>query len=409
MKSLGARLVFYYSLVVTLTVGVTMVVGFYLVKHHVVSGTDFLLDAEYKEVEAMLDKCPPPLTAEVIEQALFEHARLDAAMFFFQIHDGREAILFQSPNLEKRTLPDLGLPEPGERKRRATVRMEGMGLMRVTEYYKADLHAQIATSLEFLGSLTSRFTAGLAMGLPAVMVVSLAVGFILSEITLRPLRMIQRTARRISVSNMSERIPVRQTGDELAMLSALLNDMFDRLETAFNRTREFTAQMSHELRTPLSIIRLHAEKALKQSNLPAEVAGELQELIGEVERLDAIIHQLLVLAKADAQVLPLRPTPQSTAQFIEQFAEDAAALAEHEGRTFELVENQECQAAFDTPWIRQVLFNLISNALKFSPPKTVVRLESKRDGNQWRVSFIDEGEGVAEAHYATIFEPFTHR
>lgn len=407
MKSLGARLVFYYSLVVTLTVGLTMVVGFFLVKHHVVSGTDFLLDAEYKEVDAMLAKCAPPLTAEVLRQALYEHSLLDASMYFFQIHDDAGTLLFRSLNLGGKTLPDLGLREPNDRSRRASVRADGPGMIRLTEYYHRGLHVQIATSLEFLTALTSRFAAGLAMGLPAVMVVSLAVGFVLSEITLRPLRMIQRTARRISVSNLSERIPARQTRDELAMLSTLLNDMFDRLETAFNRTREFTAQMSHELRTPLSIIRLHTEKALKQKNLPEEVAVELRESIEEVERLDGIINQLLVLAKADAQVLPLHPAAQSTSQFIEQFAEDAMALAEHEGRAFELVANQEVHATFDAPWIRQVLFNLISNALKFSPPKTVVRLESIREGTQWRVTLADQGEGVPESDFTRIFEPFT--
>jgi signal transduction histidine kinase len=406
MNSLGGRLIFYYSVVVTLTVGLALAVGFYLVRYHLITGTDFLLDAENKEIEAELQEIHPPITPEKVRKSIYQHAVLDANVYYFQVHNEKDEILFRSPNLETNFLPDLThlfLPKGSAKK---SVEVNGLGLVRVAEYYPGQIHVQIATGLQFLSSLTSRFSRMLAVGLPAVLVLSIFVGFILSKITLRPLRLIQTTATRISATNLSERIPPPKGNDELARLAVLLNDMFARLEKSFAHTRELTAEMSHELRTPLSIIRLHAEKALKNKDLDAEVSVELHDLLQEVLRLDDIINQLLVLAKAEAQALPLKVNSHSTSQFIEQFAEDAEALAENSQRKFELLRNEDVQVSFDAAWIRQVLFNLISNAIKFSPSRSRVRLESCRQNGHWRVALTDEGPGVPTDQFELIFEPF---
>jgi two-component system heavy metal sensor histidine kinase CusS len=312
-------------------------------------------------------------------------------------------MLFRSSNLGSKIIPDL---TPAKLDR-ASVLLGDLGLLRVNEFRTGTLHVEIASSLNYLSTVSRRFNKSILLALPAVFLVSLAVGYLLCQITLRPLRLIEQTARRISFSNLSERIPIPAGKDEVAGLANLLNEMFERLERSFQRVKEFTADFSHELRTPLSIVALHTEKVLKKPDLDPESAAALREVLSETNRLNHIIDQILIVAKAEAQALPLKMAFHPTSRFIEEFGEDAAALAEAAGKRFKLGKNEAIITLFDSSWIRQVLFNLLSNAIKFSPDKGLIELDSSRDGKYWRITVRDEGPGVAPEHAENIFQRFT--
>jgi signal transduction histidine kinase len=130
------------------------------------------------------------------------------------------------------------------------------------------------------------------------------------------------------------------------------------------------------------------------------------EVLSETRRQNQIIDQLLTLAKAEAQTLPLNLAPHSASQFIRDFSEDAAALAEASGRHFLLHRNDELTIVMDASWIRQVLFNLLSNAIKFSPPGSVIELSSHQDRENWRFSISDQGPGIPVDQREAIFDRF---
>lgn len=403
MKTLRSRLITYYSTLVTLTVALAFLGGFFLLKRHLLQGTDFLLQAEFQEIEARLAQLPRPVSTNELESAIGRHTMIDAPFFFFQVHDPSGRVLYRSSNLGSKVLPDL---TPAKLDR-YTISLDDLGVLRVLEFDAGSLHVQIATSLNQLATLSNRFYHAALIAIPTVLLVSIAVGFLLCEVTLRPLRAIEQTARRISVSNLNERIPTPISKDEIGRLAALLNAMFDRLEQSFDQIKQFTADFSHELRTPLSIIALHAEKVLKKAKLDPESENELMEVLSETRRLNQIIDQLLTLAKAEAQTLPLNLVPQSTSGFIGEFVEDAVALAEASGKNFRLLQNEEITVTFDPSWIRQVLFNLLSNAIKFSPPNGVIDFSSLRKNDHWHITITDEGPGVPPADREAIFERFT--
>lgn len=402
MNSLRSRLVLGYTLMVTLTLACTVVSGFFLVRRQLLSGTDFLLEAEFKEIEARLLRIAPPVLSDQIENAIGHHTTIDAPFYFFQVHDERGAVLFRSGNLGTKILPDL----TPAKLQRYTVTLDEFGLLRVCEFPAGTLHVQIASSLNYLNTLSQRFYWVLLVTVPAVLIFSILVGYFLCELTLRPLRAIEQTARRISLTNLKERIPMPRGKDEIARLAELLNEMFDRLEKSFEQVKQFTADFSHELRTPLSIVALHAERVLKKPGLDEESSAALQEVLLETRRLNQIIDQLLTLAKAEAQTLPLERTPQSTSQFIQDFAEDASALSEASGKQFKVLQNDETTAPFDSSWIRQVLFNLLSNAIKFSPSGGKIELASTCNNGYWRFSLRDEGPGIPESESERVFERF---
>jgi two-component system heavy metal sensor histidine kinase CusS len=242
--------------------------------------------------------------------------------------------------------------------------------------------------------------------LVAMLAVSTVIGFALSRLALRPVRLIRETANRIGSDNLSERIPVSGVRDEIAELARLLNQMFDRLESSFKQVRRFAAEASHELKTPLSLIRLQAEKLLVTGNLsPAhEEAAQMQ--LEELARLSRIIEELLFLSRAEARAITLQVKPQDPARFLHTFGQDARVLTEHHGRRFVLANEREGLVAFDAQRIRQVLLNLLANAVDASPRDGLITLRSTFAAGVWRVSVEDQGPGVPPSERERIFERF---
>ena len=144
------------------------------------------------------------------------------------------------------------------------------------------------------------FRSYLLMFAPLLLLVAAGGGYWLSRRALSPVDALVRTAREISGTNLNSRLQKLETGDELQRLSDTLNEMLDRIESAFLRITQFTADASHELRTPVSLIRTEAELALRRSRGEAEYKESLRHILLEAERTTALIEQLLSLARADS-------------------------------------------------------------------------------------------------------------
>jgi signal transduction histidine kinase len=393
--------VVFYATVVTLTVTLAMGFGFWFIRQQMLTGNDFLLDAESKEILVRLAQVTPPIEANKVEAALREHTENDEALFYFQVHEPSGKVLYHSPNLGEQALTDL---TGGLDKR--TLKIPPFGLLRVAEYHTPVVHVQIAMSLRNFQSISDTFVRVFFLGVPLIAVLSIGFGLALRNSTLRPVRLMQDAARRISASNLGDRIVVPPGSGEMAELAGLLNGMIDRLEKSFNHAKRFTADVSHELMTPLSIIRLHTERLLNDPELPAKYHHSVEEQLQETLHLADTLERLLTLAKADSSALSLKLQPVSTAEYMGQFAEDAQLLAESRGLKLILNQNDSGTVTIDQGWIRQVLFNLLSNALRFSPPNGTVTFRSGCGEGKWTVEVWDEGTGVPENRINEIFERF---
>jgi signal transduction histidine kinase len=393
--------VVFYAVVVTLTVTLAVGFGFWFIRQQMLSGNDFLLDAESKEILARLAQIPPPVDADKIESALQEHTKNDEALFYFQVHEPDGKLLYHSPNLGAGSLADL----TGDLDKR-TLDLPPFGLLRVAEYRTRTLRVQIAMSLRNFQSVNESFVRVFLLGVPLIALLSIGFGMALRHSTLHPIRLMQATARRISASNLGERIVVPSGSGEMVALARLLNEMMERLEKSFNHAKRFTADVSHELMTPLSIIRLHTERLANDPELPVKYQHSVEEQLQETLHLADTLERLLMLAKADSSALSLKLQSISIGEFMGQFAEDAELLAESRGLKVVLAQNDSGAATFDQGWIRQVLFNLLSNALRFSPPNGVITFYSKRGNGKWIVEAWDEGQGVSPDRLNDIFERF---
>ena len=404
MKTLSVRLTLWYALVVTMTVAGILIAGRFYLLSSLISGIDFLNDAEFEEISHRLPGDSPIMTPEEVARAIRLHSEYDASFFFFQVGAKNGEVLFKSDNLAGQTLP-----QSVHGNRRFSIRDDELGHLRVGEFTLRDMDVHIASSLQNVDALFAGYQEMTFWVVLLVFLFSVAVGVFLSRVALNPVSEIQAIARRISADNLDERIPVPGGKDEISELCIFLNEMFDRIQGGFDQINRFTADASHELRTPLALIRLHSERLLNNPELSKqEQMDALTEQMAEIERLNKLVEDLLFIAKADSGTLKLNCRKLFPGAVLEDFCEDARLLCEEQSIRFDLIESNEAyKALFDPTWLRHVLLNLLSNALRFSPPGSTIRLRSSLTGEgYWKLSMEDEGPGVEAHNLDLIFERF---
>lgn len=399
MRSLGARLTLWYAVAATLSFAGLSGIGEVLLHTQLIHGLDQLNAAEFRQLKAHIGDDYATADPEVLETRLAGINPYESVLFFISIQNPRKNdFLFNSSNLHGQQIPDV----KGERQ--YDVSTPALGSLRVSEFLLPPYDVTVATSAQSVDT-SLRAYAITSVALIAVMLVaSIVIGIGLSRLVLRPIRAIRETADRIRSDNLGERIPVSDVRDEISDLAELLNRTFDRLESAFLQMRRFSEEVSHELKTPLSLLRLHAEAILQDG--AATHADAAIEQIEEIARLNRFIDQMLFLSRADADAIAFDLQTADPRGLIDSFAHDAEVLAEDSGHRFGYANGEAGLIALEPVWLRQVLLNVVTNALKATPPGGWVRLEAGFDGAIWRVRVEDDGPGVAAAERDRMFERF---
>jgi len=401
MRSLGSRLTYWYVLVVSITVITALFVGRWLLERQLIHGMDLLNAAEFQEIVDRVGKKREQVPDDAVLERIAAHSKIDAPLYFFQLRNSVGEVVFRSANMG-----DAVLPENPHGKTNWSRTLPVMDDVRVGQFDLGAMRLQIAATMRDAHRLLrSYFQVSLVM-LGVAFVLSVFFGHKLSRLALDPVRRIQQTAQRISAENLSERIPVDLSKDEIADLARLLNQMFDRLEISFQRLWRFAADASHELKTPLSLIKLQSEKLLLQGDLSSVQQEAVQQQLEAISRLDSIIEKLLFLAKSEVGGINLNLRRESTASLISSVAEDARALCEDAAVNFDLGECQDVEAVFDAILLRQVILNLVTNAINVTPADGRMTLSTSAVGDTWRVMLEDSGPGLPAGRLADVFEPF---
>jgi two-component system heavy metal sensor histidine kinase CusS len=402
VRSIGARLALWYAAAAAATLVGVFVAGYYLLQVNLVHGLDLLNRAQFAEIRAHLGSDYQSLDGTAIDARIRATTDYASVLFYITVDDraGRVRPVFYSSNLRGQPIPDI----PGQREYNATV--PGIGELRAGEFILGPFDVTVATPL---GSVRETMRSYSRIGiwlLAGSIATSVAIGFALSRLAMRPVRLIRDTASRIGSDNLSERIPVASVRDEISDLAQLLNLMFERLERSFQQIRRFTAEASHELKTPLSLVRLQAEKLLVHGRLESDNEEAVHVLLEETSRLSQIIEELLFLSRAEGSDIRVRLEPHQPEALLAGFSQDARVLAEHRGMHFECTHVGRGSVLVEPRWLRRALLNLLTNALNVSPRGGRVTLNSQVDGMQWRVSLDDQGPGVPAEFHERIFERF---
>ena len=400
MNTLTFRTTLWFAVLVTGMLVVAFLLGGWLLNRQMIAGIELLHEVEAEELRELLGDDANITDAKV--QDLIEHdVDGDAELFLIQVHDNTGRVRFRSKNLG-----DVVLPSHGRQLLHRTVDLPAVGLIRISEMNQGRWHVQIASRLEPNQRVLANYARVAGLLVLGGALGSIALGWGFSRLTLAPIRIIEKTALSIGADNLSERIPLPAGRDELASLTRLLNETFDRIESAFGQVRTFTAAASHELKTPLALMRLNLEKLRPRLAEDAEASSTLADLLEEVDRLHQIIEHLLFLSKAESGVLKVNLESVGLRDWLAEWSEDALALTEDEGARFELTVTGEGNAKLVPSLFHQLLLNLLTNALKFSPRAGLISLWVEREGAWWRLEFWDEGRGVPSDQLERIFDRF---
>ena len=253
----------------------------------------------------------------------------------------------------------------------------------------------------------SLFRLYLLMFAPPLLLAAASGGYWISRRALAPVDAIVQTAREVSGTNLRNRLLKLETGDELQRLSDTLNEMLDRLESAFLRVTQFTADASHELRTPVALIRTEAELALRRSRPEEEYRESLRHILLEAERTTSLIEELLSLARADSGRETLT---------MQSFDLGEALRGPIEGwRQIATIRNLQFRAEIDSEGVlvmgddralRRVVDILLDNAFKYTAEPGSVELSLARKEHKAVVTIRDSGVGIPPEERSKIFERF---
>ncbi len=238
-----------------------------------------------------------------------------------------------------------------------------------------------------------------------VLVVGLAGGWLVSLRAVRPIRAITRVAREISASNLSRRIPADKLQSELGSLAAVLNEMFARLDAAFQQQVRFTADASHELRTPLSVIHTHAQLALSRERSADEYRKTIETCQRASSRMKDLVDSLLLLAGADAGRLSLNRQRVDLRTVVENCIAMVAPLADARGVVIE-GDLRPAELSVDASRVTQVTTNLLTNAIRYNRRDGRVAVSLKMNDAGAVLTISDTGLGIPVENQPHIFERF---
>ncbi len=253
------------------------------------------------------------------------------------------------------------------------------------ESYQIQMAASLLPLENSLGGL---WKVGVLL-LPFALASSVIGGSLLTRHLLKPIRDVVVTARRINSLNLKERLIEKQTGDEIQDLARTLNEMFERLEFSFKQMVRFTADASHELRTPLTVIRGNLELLLRHKGtlvvyLSSDECKEtLSQTLEETERLSKIVMQLMELTQLDSGEIELERERFDLNDLVATTIDQMKLLAEDKETRLEA--NLEPQVVFsgDRYRIKQVLLNLIDNAIKYCPSGSEVSVRLFKEAEEY--------------------------
>jgi len=245
-----------------------------------------------------------------------------------------------------------------------------------------------------------------ALGIPVFLVVAILGGLVLVRSSLQPIGAISDQAERISSQNIGERLPVLHTGDEIERLSLSLNRMIDRLDESIRHISRFSADVSHELRTPLTILRGELEAMAGQAGHQPETLEMVGNSLEEIERLTHIVDQLLIISRLDAGQAGIERSNLDLGVLANTTAEQMRLLADEKDISINYAIEPGTTVWGDPLRLKQVLVNLLDNAIKYTPNGGHIELAVRSHGNRATLSVADNGVGISPEALPHIFERF---
>ena len=407
--SIGLRLTLWYLAIFAVAQVVFGASMWFILRHNLYDLVDDGLESQADDLRTFLEAQRKDASLAKLQEEVNETYAVEHSGDYLQIYAENGDLIYRSAFLQAHP---LALPAPEQAgapvfRNRWVEHMPFRFLLQKMSVNGHVYTVEMGTRSDDAVETLSLFRTSLLMFAPLLLLAAAGGGYWLSRRALAPVDSLVRSAREISGANLDTRLQKLETGDELQRLSDTLNEMLGRIETAFLRITEFTADASHELRTPVSLIRTEAELALRRSRGEIEYKESLRHILLEAERTTALIEQLLAMARADSGRETLHMQPVDLSQTLRTVVEGWQQVATLRGLQFSAsVGTQDSVVMGDEGALRRVADILLDNAFKYTPSPGSVQLSLEHRGESVVITVQDSGIGIAEEDQPKIFERF---
>jgi heavy metal sensor kinase len=430
-KSIRLKLTVWYAVVLLMALGVFGITAYLYTSENLNGNLDVSLRSEAEWLKEILEsqrgktrdlrheflssQATEDTTTQAEEQGesaedyeiwdkIYEHSLLNAKKQFIYVFDRQGRTFYKSYNLGRENLPSpvkLALNS-------VTISESSLGdkAIRLASLDTRLYRIRVAYPEDEITDLLQNLFSIFLLLIPIVLLISVLGGYFLAKKSLRPVDEITQTARKITATNLQERIHVANSRDEIGRLTETLNEMIERLEASFEKVTQFSMDASHELRTPLTIMRGEIELALRETQATDFYRETLASLLEEVVRMARIIDGLILLAKADGNDVKLEKKPIRLDVLANEIKEDAEVLAERKQISISILKLDEATVMGDEIRLRQLMLNLVDNAVKYTSGGGKVTLSLEMSDGNARFMVEDTGIGIPPKHLEKIFDRF---
>jgi heavy metal sensor kinase len=397
----------WYFLVLGLAFGAFSFLAFFEVRGSIQSAVDEGLRDRAADLRELFEQHLP---AERLKHELAERSSLRGEDNILQISETNGEVVYSSASALRYGLTLPTAKAPTEKFSYSTVYAKGMPLRILNGQFHVSgrsYYVQIAAAMDDFYVAINRFRFLLLFSIPVLVLVASAGGYWLSRKAVAPVGEIARAAQSISEKELSKRLPIPQTGDELQSLSEILNELFSRLESAFKRVTQFTADASHELRSPVALMRTRTEVALRKERSAAEYRETIIRINNELERTSSLIENLMMLARADSGSQALQLTPTDLNEVLLEISESAKLLSRGQSIRYEQhLPEAPILVNGNAASLRRLFLILIDNAVKYTLREGNISVVQDASDGFAVTEIRDNGIGISSSDLPHIFERF---
>src|SRR6266567_143232 len=407
--SIGVRLTLWYLAIFALAQIVFGAGMWFILRQNLYDLVDDGLEEQVDDLKNLLEAQKKDASLAKLQEEVHETYAMEHSGDYLELHADDGQLIYRSSFLEAHPLA-LVSPDLVKRPFTKSRKIAGHPFRFLLQKLNVNGHVftvEMGIPADDAVATLHWFRFYLLLFAPLLLLVAAGGGYWLSRRALAPVDALVRTAREVSGTNLSSRVQKLETGDELQRLSDTLNEMLDRIESAFLRITQFTADASHELRTPVSLIRTEAELALRRSRGEAEYKESLRHILLEAERTTVLIEQLLSLAHTDSGRETLHLQPVDLRQTLHGVFDSWHQVATIRNLQFSAdLDSPDFSVMGDETLLRRLADILLDNAFKYtaSPGSVHLSLESTEDSVV--ITVQDSGVGIAEEDQSKIFERF---
>lgn len=321
--------------------------------------------------------------------------------FLSEVRNTKGDLLFRARGTPEEGIPAVSHPAGGIET--ATYQDH---LARVGTFNNGDLQLRLLMELHVVDRTRDDLIWCFLVATPFVLGVVAFGGWFIARRTLAPIQTMAESAEHISAQRLDQRLPLPDTGDEVERLTVVLNHMFDRLEASFQQATRFTADASHELKTPLTVIRGELEAALRSGQFGPNQEKLLINLMEETDRLKQIAEGLLLLSRADSGRLTLELRSVDLIPLMLDLVDDAEILAAPDRISVESRLPAAACVQGSPHFLRQLLLNLLENAIKYNEEGGRVSISVEEQGGCWSIRIGNTGRGILPEDQEHVFDRF---